>query len=250
MKIFFWILLICFLAFETGVSAFAAQDPWLKLQKKFMTGNKPPASSCSVHADDPWIKLREVFLPFSREEEIKAATDIRAAKSVALKINHQLDDYETFIATAAFTFNVPEVIIKSVIMAESGGNPVAKAKTSSAKGLMQTINATFRMARNDLKKRKIIIPCDPFDPRASIMAGTWYLDRMYKKALADKKIKNNERKNIVSWRFPLEYYYAGPVCGAKVKNKILIFSKGTQKVIDKRGYSKKIMTWAKIIERS
>ncbi len=88
------------------------------------------------------------------------------------------------------------------------------------------------------------------DPRASIMAGTWYLDRMYKKALADKKIKNNERKNIVSWRYPLEYYYAGPVCGAKAKNKILIFSKGTQKVIDKRGYSKKIMTWAKIIKRS
>lgn len=75
-------------------------------------------------------------------------------------------------------------------MAESGADPYAKAKTTSAKGLMQTIASTFEMARNGLADQGIRISDDPFDPESSIIAGAWYLDRMYTKAVKDKKKSN------------------------------------------------------------
>lgn len=230
--------------------ATASQDPWVLLQEAF---NKPDAVSqptASVKESDPWVLLRTVFLPFSEDEEKKAVDDPGAGKSLAQKINRRLAPYDPFISRASALFDIPGPVIKSVIMAESGGNPDAKTRLSSAKGLMQTIDTTFAMARKGLAGMGITIKNDPFDPEASVMAGTWYLDRMYKRALADRKMVKPERQDTASWRYPLEYYYAGPAHGVKQKNKILVFSKGTKRVIDKRAYSKKIQTWAEILDRS
>jgi len=135
-------------------------------------------------------------------------------------------------------------------MAESGADPYAKAKTTSAKGLMQTIASTFEMARNGLADQGIRISDDPFDPESSIIAGAWYLDRMYTKAVKDKKNQIPDKNDITSWRYPLEYYYAGPLNGAKPENRIYVFSNGTKRIIDKRAYSKKIQKWAKILDVS
>lgn len=234
----------------TSFNVFAASDPWVSLQEKFKKPALPVPKVQPETKKDPWGILRAVFLPFSLEEEERAIVDAGAAKSLAQKINSRMAPFEEFIAKASKTFDIPVSVIKSVIMAESGANPDAKAKLSSAKGLMQTIDSTFQMARKGLLKIGIIIKNNPFDSQSSIMAGSWYLDRMYKKALADKKIKISARSNIVSWRYPLEYYYAGPVHGVKAKNKILVFSKGKKRVIDKRAYSKKIEVWARILERS
>ncbi len=230
-------------------NALAATDPWVLLQEQYRQTPKEPVQA-RVAKKDPWVLLRTVFLPFSEAEEKRAFIDPGAARTFSGKINGLMAPYDDIVARASKTFDIPIAVIKSVMMAESAGNPNAKTRLSSAKGLMQTIDATFKMARKGLADQGILIKNDPFDPEASIMAGSWYLDRMYKKALDDKKMIVPDRKDIASWRYPLEYYYAGPAHGAKAKNKILVFSKGTKRVIDKRAYSKKIQAWAKILERS
>lgn len=261
-------LIIFFLTLSGA--GYANEDPWFQLQEKFHAGDMESASKQvskvssepipepvsgqvsdpTLDQGDPWKKLRAVFLPFSAEEEEQAPVDPLAAKTMAQKISLRLARYETHIETAAETFDIPKVVIQAVIMAESGGDPLAKAGTTSAIGLMQTIDSTFEMAKKALENQGIYIPDTPFDPGASIMAGSWYLDRMYKKALKDQKMKIAARQDISSWRYPLEYYYAGPLNGAKAKNKIFVFSNGTKRVIDKRAYSKKIQTWAKILEKA
>ena len=239
-KLLKYILIFFIAVCNTG---YAAEDPWILLQEQFNTIETKPV----LNQPDPWKKLRGVFLPFSLQEEEQAILNPVAAKTMAQKINHGLSQYESIVETASQTFKIPKVIIKAVIMAESGGDQYAKAGTTSAKGLMQTIDSTFKMARNGLADQGIQISDDPFDPESSIMAGAWYLDRMYKKAIKDKKIKIVARNDIASWRYPLEYYYAGPRNGVKSENKIYVFSNGTQRVIDKRAYSKKIQKWAKIL---
>ncbi len=230
-------------------NASAATDPWVLLQEQYRQSPKEPVPA-GVTKKDPWVLLRTVFLPFSEAEEKRAVIDAGAARTFSGKINGLMAPYDDIVLRASKTFDIPAAVIKSVMMAESGGNPDAKTRLSSAKGLMQTIDSTFKMARNGLAKQGIRIKNDPFDPEASIMAGSWYLNRMYKKAQDDRKIIVPDRKDIATWRYPLEYYYAGPALGAKLKNKILVFSKGTKRVIDKRAYSKKIQAWAKILERS
>jgi len=235
-----------FLSFDIPVHA--DEDPWAQLQEKLKEVEviEKPAPP----KEDPWKKLREVFLPFSSEEEDQAVLYPAVAKTVAEKMNQRLSQYEAIIGKASNTFDIPKALIKAVIMAESGGNSQAKAGITSARGLMQTIKSTFKMARKGLSDKGIQILNDPFDPEASIMAGSWYLDRMYQKTVTDKKIMVSKRRDISSWRYALEYYYAGPSNGAKVENKIFVFSNGTKRVIDKRAYSKKIQNWANILEQA
>jgi len=131
-------------------------------------------------------------------------------------------------------------------MVESGGNPHAAAKTSSAKGLMQTIDATFAEARRALAVQGIKIRNDPFKPRASIMAGTWYLDQMYRQVIRDRG-EVLQRNSITSWRLPTEYYYAGPGHGRKRSQVVMIYAGGKQIRVDKSGYSSKVLRWAHIL---
>jgi soluble lytic murein transglycosylase-like protein len=236
-------IIILFISFKSA-AGYAANDPWLLLQEEFVADKTIPAVSLKA---DPWQKLRAVFLPFSLKEEREAVLNPGVAKIMGEKINNRLQKYDPVIKKASQIFDIPESIIKSVILAESGANPFARAKTTSAKGLMQTIDSTFKMARSGLTGQGIKICDNPFDPEASIMAGAWYLNRMYKRAYKDGKIIKADRKDIASWRYPLEYYYAGPRNGAKIKNRIYVFSNGTRRIIDKRAYSKKIQKWAKIL---
>jgi len=227
-------------------------DPWGALRQKYADPSRSGQGESKSFPEkkDPWARLRQVFLPFSEEEEILAVKSPKKATGLAKKINNRLSPYQTVIGSASKAFNVPVCVIKAVIMAESGGDKDAATRLSSAKGLMQTIDGTFWSAKKGLAARGIAITDDPFDPQASIMAGTWYLDRMYGKAKADGKIGVGDRKNPEAWRYPLEYYYAGPGNGAKPENRIIVFSNGTKRVIDKRAYSKKIETWAKILAAS
>ena len=158
-----------------------------------------------------------------------------------------LKPYASLIYKASQQFNIPPEVIKAVIVVESGGNPRAKAKTSSAKGLMQTIDSTFRAARKDLLVKGIYTANTPYDAHASIMAGSWYLDRMFRRAAADKKPGVEKRNDIESWRLPLEYYYAGPINGRKAKNIVVMYAGGKRVVIDKPAYSNKVIKWAGIM---
>jgi hypothetical protein len=95
----------------------------------------------------------------------------------------------------------------------------------------------------------IAIKDNPFDPRASIMAGAWYLNEMYKRALADKKPGVGDRNKRNSWKHPLQYYYAGPSGGRKNGDSVIIYAGGKKVVVDKKAYSQKVLRWAKIMEK-
>jgi hypothetical protein len=155
-----------------------------------------------------------------------------------------ISNYGETITRASKLFDVPEKIIIGVILTESGGDPLARAKTSSAKGLMQTIDSTFNMAYNALKAQGINIVKDPFDPTASIFAGSWYLGSMYDQAVLDLKADSYKRKEINSWAAVLEYYFAGPENGIKQQNKITVYSKGFYRTIDKKEYSTVVIDMA------
>jgi hypothetical protein len=152
-----------------------------------------------------------------------------------------ISTYGEIISHASTLFNIPQEIIIGVILTESGGDPSAQAKTTSAKGLMQTIDSTFEMAYNALKAQGILIANDPFVPETSILAGSWYLDRMYNQAVIDLKADPYNRQNIKAWKTALEYYFAGPKNGVKSQNRITVFSKGIHRTIDKQKYSNKVI---------
>ena len=223
----------------------ATANSWQELQDSYKHSARP--EKINNIKPDPWLQLRAVYLPFTEKEEIQASKDSGIKSRLAGKFAKVLISYQGIIAEAAHMFNIPEEIIAAVIMVESGGNANAKAKTSTASGLMQTIKATFSEARNGLMKQNIQINESPFTPRSSILAGCWYLDKMYKTAKQDNQIPINDRKNIASWKLPLEYYYAGPGNGQKKENIIIIYSGGRRVLIDKPAYSQKVMNWARIM---
>jgi hypothetical protein len=67
-------------------------------------------------------------------------------------------DLDAFIDEQAKLNGIPPATLRAVIQAESSGNVGAQSKTSSAQGLMQIINDTFKRGGGDPSKRK-----DPFE---------------------------------------------------------------------------------------
>lgn len=220
-------------------------DPWEKLQDAF------PAEKEKVDEKeeyDPWKALRRVYLPFTEQEEDEAVTDIQRAKPFSKKLDGLLKPYRGLINECAQKFNVPEEIIGAVILVESGGNNKAAAKTSSAKGLMQTIRSTFREARLSLNDRGIKIEDNPFNPRSSIYAGTWYLNHVFEKVLKDNPGKGLSRSDIENWCTPAKYYYAGPADGSKREEIIIKYIDGKKLVVDKKTYCNKVMRYARLLK--
>lgn len=81
-----------------------------------------------------------------------------------------LSQYDGFIKEASDAYNIEPDIIRSVIMAESSGNPDAQSPTGPV-GLMQLSKAAA--------KEGGITPDKRWNPRDNIMAGTKYLRQMY-----------------------------------------------------------------------
>ena len=242
-------LTIMLLMVQMFQSQCTAADPWKDLQDR-LDESKPLASKKADSKGDPWSRLQAIFLPFTMEEETAAFTDPSAGRKISNYLHTRLKPYVKWIHEAGHRFNIPSEIIGAVIMVESGGNPKANAKTSSARGLMQTISATFKEAKNHLKSLGIRVKNSPYDPHASIMAGSWYLDRMFHRAVEDRKKFIRSRQDFNSWKYPLEYYYAGPQNGKKKENTIIMYAGGRRVVIDKPAYSKKVLKWAAIMKKS
>ncbi len=75
-----------------------------------------------------------------------------------------LDTYDNYISEASLRFNIPEALIKAVIVVESNFNPDAVSH-AGAKGLMQLMPKTAEQMGVE----------DIFDPRQNILGGTRYL---------------------------------------------------------------------------
>ncbi|MCD6292479.1 MAG: lytic transglycosylase domain-containing protein [Deltaproteobacteria bacterium] len=240
----FAIFLLIFWSDRSGAKT--GTDPWIQLRQTFPTVKTslllPQSQKKVFAANDPWQRLRHVVIPFTIDDEraLLAGEDEMSSSPIKKK----LASWSREIENAATFFQIPRAIIEAVIMVESGGNPRAKAQTSTASGMMQTIKSTFSEARRALLGQGIIIADNPFDPYASIMAGSWYLDKMFVQARADGKTGMKTRTELSAWRYPLEYYYAGPGHGRKAEPRILIYSGGKRLLIDKPAYSQKVLGWA------
>lgn len=99
------------------------------------------------------------------QQMISTSTDRPAAVRVS--------PIDQFIAEASARFGIPERWIRTVMQAESGGNPRAVSR-AGAMGLMQIMPATWAELR-----ARYGLGSDPFDPRGNILAGTAYLRAMY-----------------------------------------------------------------------
>lgn len=235
------LLLVCLLP-ATGR---ADTDPWQSLRRHYPgQENRPlrktdcrrpgyPAGPDMTLAEDPWERL--LCRPQKKKNSI-----LDEEKLPSLQYGEK-QSWHKWVNQAARLFSVPVAIIRAVIMVESDGDPKARAADSSAAGLMQTIRQTFNEAREALAHRKIFIENNPHNPRSSIMAGTWYLSRMYDLALADGKIAVDDRQRHSSWTAPLEYYFAGPGNGRRKEHRLLIKRAGKTCLIDKRAYAEKVL---------
>lgn len=248
--------LLLFLCLMLSAPLAYADDAWMQLQSYYGTSshdvvvydNEPAPARKSTRPDvvDTWAVLQDYYVPFTEQEEFSAHTDPHVGRNVSRKLHKALRPYRSLISDASQQFNVPAEVIGAVIMVESSGNPRAKARTSSAKGLMQTIRSTFADARQGLKRHGVQIVNNPYDPHASIMAGSWYLDRMFRQMEKDAG-RRFDRRDMSAWRKVAEYYYAGPNHGRKRAGVVIMYAGGRRLVVDKAGYAQKVMRWARLM---
>jgi len=88
-------------------------------------------------------------------------------------IDARVDDYAEIIRRHAEANHLPAGLVRSVIRAESGGDPRAVSRTN-AKGLMQIMPA----AERDVLDRRRLPPGDLFDPDYNVRIGACYLRQL------------------------------------------------------------------------
>jgi len=86
-------------------------------------------------------------------------------------------DFEPIVQEAAKRYRVDPGLIRAVIQAESGGNPLAVSR-AGARGLMQLMPETAAE----------LGVTNPFDPTQNIMGGTSYLRRLLDRYRGDEKL--------------------------------------------------------------
>ncbi len=250
LKIIFILIILMFFGLEFSVfispvrASDDGNDPWVELETLFPEKKKAEPGE----AYDPWSELRKIYLPFTQQEEDEAVKDYQSGLIFSKKLLIPIRPYLDFIEECSEKFSVPKEVIGAVMLVESGGNPRAAARTSSAKGLMQTIKGTFNTARKSLSKRGVYIDDDPFDPRSSIYAGTWYLEYVFNAFIDESPGLMLSRMDIENWKTPVKYYYAGPGDGARKEDLIIKYIDGRKLVIDKGRYCKKVMRYARLLK--
>ncbi len=244
---------LLFLLLSTVRTVHAA-DPWTEL-RDFYGAPKTPAvvfeedvpvkepSLDDQEKNDPWAILQGCYIPFTEKDEAAARVDPQARRKVSAHLHERLAPFRSLIAQASSRFNIPPEVLGAIIMVESSGNPRAKAKTSSAKGLMQTIDSTFAEARQGLDRIGLPIHDNPYNPQASILAGSWYLDRMFHQMEQDWG-RSFDRNSLAVWQKVAEYYYAGPNHARKREGVVIMYAGGKRVEVDKAGYAQKVMQWA------
>ena len=107
------------------------------------------------------------FLMFVSSLVLVAKT--ASAQEFELNTKGQIED---FIVYTAQRQGVSVDLALGIARCESGLNPLAKAKTSSASGVFQFINSTWAHTTNKLLWEG---KQDVFDPRLNIIAGIYLL---------------------------------------------------------------------------
>jgi len=129
----------------------------------------------------------------------------------------RLKRYDKIIEQASQNFGIEKNLIKSVILAESAGNPKAFSK-AKAKGLMQLIDSTA----SDMGVRNV------WDPKENIQGGAQYLSKMFRQY--DGKVE-----------LALAAYNAGPANVDK--------HKGIPPFDETKNYIARVMSYMKYLEK-
>lgn len=101
------------------------------------------------------------------KSEVKVKT---LAREVKIKQSDSCFDY---IDKYASKYNVDAELMKRIIKAESGGNPNAKNKNSTASGCGQFIKATWAGTLKQMQREYI----SPFDVEANVEAMAWKISQ-------------------------------------------------------------------------
>ena len=102
------------------------------------------------------------------------------AQESAMGDGHRMDRWNPLIKKASARFGVPELWIRAVMMIESGGRTMLGenmpiTSSAGAMGLMQVMPKTWLQMR-----RQYGLGADPFDPQDNVLAGTAYLELLYR----------------------------------------------------------------------
>lgn len=128
----------------------------------------------------PYTPSKIVFTKLERLEPIpepkpvnippKPKTLVREVKKDQIAYNGSCYDYVDEMATK---YNVDGKVMRRIIKAESGGNPNAKNKNSTASGCSQFIKSTWEGTLRQMGREYI----SPFDPRANVEAMAFKISR-------------------------------------------------------------------------
>ena len=118
---------------------------------------------------------RTTFLLLSGLLLAMPVTGPASAQQTPAERSSQSDPYATYITEAAQRFGVPETWIRAVMRVESAGD-VRAISSAGAMGLMQVMPGTYQ----DLRKQ-FGLGSDPHAPRDNVLAGTAYLQQMYRR---------------------------------------------------------------------
>lgn len=233
----------------------ALSEVWSELVTEYQLPEAPPRAAATLRS--AWGDMLAGYPAKAIERGAKTLEEAERIPA-AYRRQHRFYDrgprdwtrrlapYRQWIDAAARRFDVPAVVIGAVILQESGGDAKARAKGTSAKGLMQTIDATFALAKDALAKKGLRIR-DPLVARDSIFAGTWYLSYCFGLALRDHGAEG-ERKDAVAWRRALEYYYAGPGWGRDPRPIIHVYRNGKRTRIHKARYSDGVLAYMRDLD--
>lgn len=104
------------------------------------------------------------------------ATDKEKERAKKILASKRSADVQYAIAEAYRRTGMSQAILSAIAYKESTFNPLAKAPTSSAKGLMQFLNGTWTYAIGKYGARyDVPVNASPYDPVASAVMGAAYL---------------------------------------------------------------------------
>jgi len=144
-------------------------DPPLTDQARIQARRREAIARNIDRSKEPWNKRATVGLELPSYE-----TDPHPTGYSGPNLKRWVSQYAT-------EFDIPEKVLWGIIQAESGGNPRAKAKSTSATGLTQFIKKTA--------EKQGFKPEDRLDPQKSVQMAAKYLSSM-RADFARRKIKD------------------------------------------------------------
>jgi soluble lytic murein transglycosylase-like protein len=118
----------------------------------------------NVPTDSRYRRVDSNGKPIKPKSSAKPKNNGFSATALGAAVSTKIGQYDEYISEASKRFNIPEALIRAVMVVESAGNPGA-ISSAGAQGLMQMMPGTA----NEMGVE------DPFNPRQSILGGTRYL---------------------------------------------------------------------------